>query len=253
MSDRLEKIKELRAKDYEGYRTGPTVLDDIDYLLSLLDRPVSQEAQTVAQQIAVKYLGHLSVSTKRTLLAADITTALQSHADAARPKVSEDDEEAAIGLIEGICAHVGMTILANDGELTALVARTLIRCIAQDRASVRDAARLERDEIINAVLGKVGKRWRSMSIEDAGNVEINGPTAAIVADQPGAALVAVEMALTHLEDAARLAERQRIRGAVEKMRVEVLDTGDDYELSQVEYNVLVQVLAAIDGQPVDGG
>ena len=56
----------------------------------------------------------------------------------------------------------------------------------------------ERDEIVNEVLGRVGKRWRSMTIDQAGNVEINGPTVAIVADVPGAALVVVRMALDQL-------------------------------------------------------
>lgn len=58
-----------------------------------------------------------------------------------------------------------------------------------------DKAVAERDEVVNAVLKRVGKRWRSMPIEETNSFEFNGPDAAIVADSPGAALVVVNMAL----------------------------------------------------------
>lgn len=60
----------------------------------------------------------------------------------------------------------------------------------------------ERDAVVNAVLKAAGKRWRSMPIEEANDLQINGPTAAVLPDTEGVALIVVEKVLDKLQSLA---------------------------------------------------
>lgn len=111
MSNRLAEIKARNRARRSNMSTaeflngGTDDLRDINYLLSLLDRPVSQDAQEVVQRIA-KEIQQRFLPDHRTatgvsdtreqiavIIAPHLVTALQSHADAARPKVSQDAQE----------------------------------------------------------------------------------------------------------------------------------------------------------------
>lgn len=111
--------------------------------LSLLDRPVSQDSRELARDAAQKVVNiakhdRMQVPHRDTI-AAIFATALQSHADAARPKVSEDDQKAA-------------EELANKLWIRRYELGEMVDAIASDRASVRDAARMaERQRILSAV------------------------------------------------------------------------------------------------------
>lgn len=101
----------------------------------------------------------------------------------------------------------------------------------------------ERDAIINAVLSRVGKRWRSVAIEQTDNLEINGPTAAIVADQPGAALVAVNLALGSLH-ATHATELEQVRKQVEPLIAAVKMEIETYEYAMKSYDHAVKAHAS---------
>lgn len=136
-------------------------------------------------------------------------------------KVSEDDQKVARELLDK-CASV---YRRYDGELYVVVNEAeTSAAIAQDRASVRDAARPAGEQEIE----RLRDENKSLKmIVDVGT-----------SDDPGAAVIK----LRKFEDNARLAERDRIRGTVDKMEC----------VGSAEYFYKNDVLAVIDGQPEGG-
>lgn len=85
MSD--QRLEEIKAR-WNGWPLHTVAQQDVQYLLSLLDRPVSQDSQEVARDAAQKVVNiakhdRMQVPHRDTI-AAIFATALQSHADAAR-------------------------------------------------------------------------------------------------------------------------------------------------------------------------
>lgn len=115
-------------------------------------RSLSPETRSPTAQDAAQIIGGDMEMTRAEFegLRGRIATALQSHADAARPKVSEDDDTAARELVDAVNKDFDIDNAADSpwAEYDA----GLATAIASDRASVRDAARLaERDRIRGAV------------------------------------------------------------------------------------------------------